>query len=408
MSPFDLLIADHCTHFSADALNRIVGLADFEAIQLDAGCVTKELTLLAGRSTLPKKSNNVAPELDDGVTVRTHIEWLHTLLEQGQRAPGAIGIFGTSISGTWLAAALGGKVQFFVDEDVNRIGRSQLDRPIHSPENAPKDVEILMPLRADIASAVAQRLSQFKLQFTIPPASSNAPKESRMTKETKEKQYGVVFDVVDKHGISRLGLMTNESWNQDPKRTLFTLARYKFVAKMLAGTERVLEIGCADAFGTRLVQQSVSKVTAIDFDPIFIDDVKSRYDPTWPMECFVHDLLEGPVPGKFDAIYSLDVLEHINPENERQFVSNMISSLDQTGVVIIGMPSLESQAHASPQSKVGHVNCKSGTDLKELFKLYFHNVFLFSMNDEMVHTGFSPMAHYVIVLCCGKINGNQK
>jgi len=24
------------------------------------------------------------------------------------------------------------------------------------------------------------------------------------------------------------------------------------------------------------------------------------------------------------------------------------------------------------------------------------------MNDEVVHTGFAPMAHYVMVLCCGK------
>jgi 2-polyprenyl-3-methyl-5-hydroxy-6-metoxy-1,4-benzoquinol methylase len=227
-----------------------------------------------------------------------------------------------------------------------------------------------------------------------------------MNKETKEQQYSIIYDVVKKHGISKLGLMANESWNQDPKRTLFTLARYKFVAKMLAGAQHVLEVGCADAFGTRLVQQSVSKVTAVDFDPVFIDDVKARQDPAWPMECFVHDLLDGPVSGSFDAIYSLDVLEHINPENESQFVSNILASLDEHGVMIVGMPSLESQAYASPQSKIGHVNCKSGNDLKTLFERYFHNVFLFSMNDEVVHTGFYPMAHYVIVLCCGKKSNN--
>ena len=223
-----------------------------------------------------------------------------------------------------------------------------------------------------------------------------------MTKETKEKQYGMVFDVAEKHGVSKLGLMINESWNQDPKRTLFTLARYKFVAKMFAGLENVLEVGCADAFGTRLIQQSVEKVTAIDFDPVFIDDAKSRYDPQWPIEFYVHDMLDGPVPGKYDAIYSLDVLEHIEPINEHKFVSNMIASLVESGSIIVGMPSLESQAFASPQSKAGHVNCKSGDALKALFKQYFHNVFLFSMNDEVVHTGFAPMAHYIIVLCCGK------
>jgi len=220
--------------------------------------------------------------------------------------------------------------------------------------------------------------------------------------KTKEPQYGIIFDVIEKHGVSKLGLMINESWNQDPKRTLFTLARYKFVAKMLEGRRNVLEVGCADAFGTRLVQQTVGKVTAVDFDPVFIEDVRARLDPMWPMDCFVHDLLAGPVPGQFDAIYSLDVMEHIHQDEEASYITHMLQSLDANGVMIVGMPSLESQGHASPQSKSGHVNCKSGDDLKRLFRRYFHNVFLFSMNDETVHTGFYPMAHYLIALCCGK------
>ena len=32
---------------------------------------------------------------------------------------------------------------------------------------------------------------------------------------------------------------------------------------------------------------------------------------------------------------------------------------------------------------------------------YFENSFLFSMNDEVVHTGFGPMAHYLIILGVG-------
>lgn len=222
-------------------------------------------------------------------------------------------------------------------------------------------------------------------------------------KKTKEPQYDLLFDVKRKHGISRLGIMVNESWNQDPKRTLFTLSRYKFVAKMLSGKRNVLEVGCADAFGTRLVQQEVTHVTAVDFDPVFIQDVKERMNPHWPLECFVHDMLQGPVPGSFDAIYSLDVLEHINPESEKRFIENALASLAKSGVMIIGMPSVESQEHASPQSRAGHVNCKSGNQLKTFMRKYFENVFIFSMNDEVVHTGYYPMAHYLLALCCEKL-----
>lgn len=195
----------------------------------------------------------------------------------------------------------------------------------------------------------------------------------------------------------RLGLMTGESWDNDPKHLLFTLARYKFVARMLAGRSHVLEVGCADAFGTRIVQQAVSEVTAIDLDPLYIADANDRMNPNWPFHTLVHDV-RAPVPGVYDAAYALDVLEHIIAEDA--FLRNIISALTSNGVLIIGMPSLESQIHASLQSKAAHVNCKSGEDLRHTMERYFGAVFIFSMNDEVVHTGFYPMAHYLFALCC--------
>lgn len=223
------------------------------------------------------------------------------------------------------------------------------------------------------------------------------------TSRTKEPQYELLYKVKEKHGVTRLGLMVNESWNQDPKRTVFTLSRYKFVSRMLQGRENVLEIGCADAFGTRIVQQAVGKMTAIDFDPLFIEDVNERMDPHWAFEARVHDMLGGPVaPADFDACYALDVLEHMSPDVEHTFLKNAAASINSTGVAIFGMPSLESQTYASPQSKAGHVNCKSGPNLKSTLEQHFNSVFVFSMNDEVVHTGYYPMAHYLLALCTHK------
>jgi 2-polyprenyl-3-methyl-5-hydroxy-6-metoxy-1,4-benzoquinol methylase len=217
---------------------------------------------------------------------------------------------------------------------------------------------------------------------------------------TKEPQYQTLFDVKAEHGITRLGLMTNQGWHDDPKRLVFTLARYKFVAKMLAGRRNVVEIGCADAFGTRIVQQAVGKITAIDFDPVFIEDVKERMNPRWSFEALVHDILSGPLSGNFDAAYALDVLEHIDVNREDDFLRNVVKSLNLTGIAIVGMPSLESQAYASSYSKAGHVNCKSGDALRRTLERHFHTVFVFSMNDEVVHTGFYPMANYLLGVAC--------
>ena len=219
---------------------------------------------------------------------------------------------------------------------------------------------------------------------------------------TKEKQYQLMLEYRRKRGLETMGLMSSQAWYDDPKRLGFTLARYKFVAKMLSGSQHVLEVGCADAFGTRVVVQEVKKLTAVDFDPLFVEDTNARMSERWAFECHVHDMLAGPAKGDFDAAYALDVLEHVLPENEERFLRNMAQPLGPRGVMIIGMPSLESQPYASPLSKEGHVNCKTMPDLKALMQRFFHNVFMFSMNDEVVHTGYHKMAHYLLALCCGK------
>lgn len=219
---------------------------------------------------------------------------------------------------------------------------------------------------------------------------------------TKEKQYQVCVDAAEERGFERLGLRSSESWYQDPKHLVFRLSRYKFVAKMLSGKESVLEVGCGDAFGPRIVQAEVGKYTGLDFDPLFIEDVKERMVEGWEFEAIVHDLLDGPPPGDYDAVYALDVLEHIEASVEHTFLKNSFAGLGENGVGIIGIPTLESQVYASPQSKEGHINCKTAPDLKELMSQFFHNVFIFSMNDEVVHTGHHKMAHYVFAVGAGK------
>jgi 2-polyprenyl-3-methyl-5-hydroxy-6-metoxy-1,4-benzoquinol methylase len=171
---------------------------------------------------------------------------------------------------------------------------------------------------------------------------------------------------------------------------------------MLSGKKRVLEVGCGDGFASRVVRQEVERLTAVDFDPIFIEDARKHGSARWDISFETHDILTGPVSGSFDAAYSMDVLEHIPGDQEHRYMDHIMRSLTDHGVLMIGTPSLESQAHASPPSKAGHVNCKTSAQLKELMLVYFHTVFMFSMNDEVVHTGYSAMAHYLIGTGCDR------
>lgn len=223
-----------------------------------------------------------------------------------------------------------------------------------------------------------------------------------MKEKTRELQYQRCIDLRDSKGLTHLGLMTNQDWYDDPKHLVFMLSRYKFVAKMLSGSRNVLEVGCGDAFAARIVLQEVKKLTAIDFDPVLVKDAVERMECHWKFDCKVHNILEKPLAKKFDGIYALDVLEHVPREKEESFMSNIVRSITEHGVLVIGMPSIQSQKYASALSKEGHVNCKDSQELKKLMLRFFHNVFIFSMNDELVHTGFYPMAQYLFALCVGK------
>lgn len=223
------------------------------------------------------------------------------------------------------------------------------------------------------------------------------------TNESKEKQYQFMIEMQEAKGAVPMSIRASAMWRIDPKLLLFTLSRHKFVAKMLSGYDRVIEMGCGDAFASRLLHPEVKELHSLDFDPVFVDDARNRAEPDWPVTFAVHDILNGPylAGGAFDAAFSLDVMEHLPQEQEDLYLQNICRSLKPGGVFLCGSPSLESQPYASQGSKEGHINCKNGNELKGLLAKYYDHVFLFGMNDEVLHTGFAPMCHYLFVLGVG-------
>lgn len=217
-----------------------------------------------------------------------------------------------------------------------------------------------------------------------------------------EPQYQIQFDNIENLGPVELGPTASHSWRSDPRRFLFLLSRYKFCSKLLAGKSRVLEVGCGDGFGMSIVLQTVDFVHGIDFDEGFIWWAKKNAEKE-KLRCdfSVINITEKTPEGLFNAAYSLDVIEHIEPQKEALFWDNICSVLKRDSIFIIGTPNITSSQYASNWSKEGHINLKSAETLKLAALERFENVFIFSMNDEVVHTGYYPMAHYLFAVCVG-------
>ncbi|MBN2562029.1 MAG: methyltransferase domain-containing protein [Phycisphaerae bacterium] len=217
----------------------------------------------------------------------------------------------------------------------------------------------------------------------------------------KRSYNQVLIDEYEKHGPVCLGPYSSFTWRHDAKHLLFTLARYKFCAKMLAGKRRILEIGCGDAIGGALVLQGVDVVHGIDLEDVIINHDKRSNPYPGRMTFDVLDITEASPGGIYDAAISLDVLEHIDADRESRFMQNVCSSLRREAIFIVGTPNIAAQVHASLINDEGHTNLKTADALRALLATYFENVLIFSMNDEVVHTGYYPMAHYLLGMGIG-------
>jgi len=219
----------------------------------------------------------------------------------------------------------------------------------------------------------------------------------------KEPQNQSQIEAYRSLGPATMGPWTSHIWRTDPRHMCFLLSRYKFVAKMLAGKASVLEVGCGDAVGTPIVLQTVGSIHGVDFEPLVLEDAIERYrrEGIDRATFAVHDVTARPVPGRYEAAFSLDVIEHVPARQENVFLDHICAALTPQAVCILGTPNITANEYASPASKEGHINLKSAETLRDFLGRRFHNVFGFSMNDEVVHTGYSPMAHYLFAVGVG-------
>lgn len=205
-------------------------------------------------------------------------------------------------------------------------------------------------------------------------------------------------------GESRLSLgnLYSHSALFAPRRLLFVLARYKFAAKLLPQDHpvKVLELGCSEGLPTIMLAENGHNITAVDFDENAIS--YARENIVKDNISFLCDNFIGKTYGSFQAVVSLDVIEHIEMSHEDKFMETIYANLEPHGFAVIGTPNITAQEYASEGSKIGHVNLYSAERLTALMRKYFHNVFVFGMNDEVVHTGFYPMCHYLFVMGCSK------
>lgn len=224
-----------------------------------------------------------------------------------------------------------------------------------------------------------------------------------MKKENEQAQWASTKSMLGNNRIV-LGPYFSYQFINTPRRVLYALSYHKFAAKLIGPKKRILEVGCSEGLATLVLAELAEHCTALDFDLEAINFAKESLKR--PNLEFIHaDILDKKLQdkklGKFDAATSFDVIEHIFLENEPQFFESIVQHLQPEGMCVIGTPNITSNQYASPLNQASHVNLYSAERLQEAVGRYFKKVIVFSANDEVVHTGFSPMAHYLLAVGIG-------
>lgn len=204
-----------------------------------------------------------------------------------------------------------------------------------------------------------------------------------------------------------LGYYSKSECYTDIKHFLFRLSRYKFVVKLMRYEKavKVLELGCNEAWGSLLLDQNIDMVryVGVDFDPDVIAWSKENLSSKYDFICDDFFACKAIEQEKFNLIFSLDVIEHIEPVRENEFCQVITSHLEDGGTVVIGTPNINLSPYASEGAKAGHINLYDQKRLFVLMRKYFKNVYIFNMNDEIIHMGFDPMSCYMFAICSNPI-----
>jgi 2-polyprenyl-3-methyl-5-hydroxy-6-metoxy-1,4-benzoquinol methylase len=198
--------------------------------------------------------------------------------------------------------------------------------------------------------------------------------------------------------LATLGPSASDQWQHAPEHLAMVLARYRAASALIGTAVRVLEVGCGEGIGARILARDRSYL-GIDPDTAAIEHAARALGP-WhagEMDLIISRVEVLAARYRAEAVVALDVIEHV--EDGAAFMDALARLLCPPGVCVVGTPSAAFDHLASPQSRAAHVNTYTHDRLYALMAARFRVVQSFGMQDTALHLGHPDARHYLLM--CG-------
>lgn len=184
---------------------------------------------------------------------------------------------------------------------------------------------------------------------------------------------------------------------ENPLMLMIKLARYKFYSKMMNEKDVVLDLGCGQGISTNFYSKFCKYVYGVDLLSEFIEpkNINIKF-----IKKNIQNVKKSDFRKKITFISLNDVIEHFSKKKGEKILKICKSILSKKGdVLMIGTPSKYSAKYRSSQSKKQHIYEYKPEELKNICEKHFDRVFQFSMNDEVINTGFSKLSWFNFFIC---------
>ncbi len=172
-NPFDLLIYDHCSHFTEISLVNLLNITGFRIIDIRNDIIPKELTVLAEKHVGQCRSYDLVTYDHESVDAALYINWLEKIKKQVSLLStmnDSLCVFGTTIAATWISSIV--DVDFFVDEDMSRVGHRLHGKPVLKISQLHGNEIIYLPFPFEMAFDLRKRLYEDGVKNTMAIPSS--------------------------------------------------------------------------------------------------------------------------------------------------------------------------------------------------------------------------------------------
>lgn len=174
-NPVDLFVLDHCTHFDAPALERVIARGGFVPHEVHTDILGKEIVALGHAGILGDKRNDNGGQPYSMPLEKVAEKYLSLCADLQQSARdmraryAVFGVMGTSTAAAWIAGELDMHIDFFVDEDPLRVGKTAFGRPILSLAQVPPAACVFIPMSSSTAEGIVARAARADVAFSYLP-----------------------------------------------------------------------------------------------------------------------------------------------------------------------------------------------------------------------------------------------